>query len=107
MLFPARSCHSTLFSLTSKQPPQRRNRSFSSKRTATADWADTLGQAGTDYKSTAESSVLITQQTFTPSWQSWDLAFLTQKWLDGTVPNQGVMLIADNETVVGYDRSLP
>ena len=37
-----------------------------------------------------------------PVW-SRNLAFLTQKWLAGTVPNQGIMLIADNETVVGYD----
>ena len=73
------------------------------KRTAADNWAATLGLAGTDYKSAAESTVLFTASTIAGSYQYWNLTWLTREWLDGTAANYGVMLIADNETVVGHD----
>jgi RHS repeat-associated protein len=37
-----------------------------------------------------------------PMWKQWDLSALTQKWLNGTVSNYGVILWATNEDVAGY-----
>ncbi|NIR51951.1 hypothetical protein GWO43_22065, partial [candidate division KSB1 bacterium] len=48
-----------------------------------------------------------------PKWKSWNLTTLTQKWLDGTAANYGVIpkyrdnfLWATNEDTDGYDLRL-
>jgi len=35
-------------------------------------------------------------------WKQWDLSALTQKWVNGTAVNYGVILWATNEDVAGY-----
>jgi RHS repeat-associated protein len=37
-----------------------------------------------------------------PLWKKWDLTGLTQKWVNGTASNYGVILWATNEDVAGY-----
>ncbi len=63
--------------------------------------AQYVGLDDSDAKSEAESMVLI-QQDY-PKWKSWELTGLTQKWLDGTASNHGVLLWATNEDTDGYD----
>ncbi len=52
-----------------------------------------------------ESKTLFWQsETSTlPSWKSWNLTNLTQKWVSGTATNYGVILWATTEDVNGYD----
>jgi len=38
-----------------------------------------------------------------PTWKEWDLTELTQKWVDGSAANYGVILWANNEDVDSYD----
>ncbi|MGH7450609.1 MAG: DNRLRE domain-containing protein, partial [bacterium] len=38
-----------------------------------------------------------------PVWKSWNLTDLTQKWVNGTATNYGVILWATNEDVNGYN----
>ncbi len=49
-----------------------------------------------------ESTTLF-QQNQTGTWKSWNLTALTQKWINGTAANNGVILWATNEDVDAYD----
>ena len=60
-----------------------------------------VGLNDIDAKSAYESTLLC-QQNY-PRWQSWDLTGLTQKWVNLTATNYGVVLWATNETTDGYD----
>jgi len=60
-----------------------------------------VGLNDIDAKSSMESTLLC-QQNY-PRWQSWDLTGLTQKWVNLTATNYGVVLWATNETTDGYD----
>ncbi len=45
---------------------------------------------------------MLFQQDY-PKWKYWDLSSLTQKWVNGTATNYGVILWATNENTVSYD----
>jgi len=60
-----------------------------------------LGLNDIDAKSGYESNLLY-QQNY-PRWQSWDLPGPTQKWVNLTATNYGVVLWATNEATGGYD----
>ncbi|MCI0553493.1 MAG: DNRLRE domain-containing protein, partial [Anaerolineae bacterium] len=61
-----------------------------------------VGLNDIDAKSSYESTVLF-QSGQTGTWKIWNLAALTQKWVNGTATNYGVVLWATNETTNGYD----
>jgi RHS repeat-associated protein len=61
-----------------------------------------VGLNDIDAKSTYESTILF-QSGQTNTWKSWDITALTQKWVNGTATNYGVVLWATNETTDGYD----
>jgi hypothetical protein len=61
-----------------------------------------VGLNDIDAKSGYESKLLFQQNQY-PVWKSWDLTALTQKWVNGTATNYGVVLWATNETTNGYD----
>jgi RHS repeat-associated protein len=61
-----------------------------------------VGLNDIDAKSTYESTILF-QSGQTNTWKSWDVTALTQKWVNGTATNYGVVLWANNEDVNGYD----
>jgi RHS repeat-associated protein len=73
-------------------------------------WNATYGKIGgavppaDDANGQYESTLLFWQSELSelPKWKSWDLTALTQKWLNGTAANYGVMLWATNEDVTGY-----
>ncbi len=46
---------------------------------------------------------MLFQQNKYPTWKAWNLTNLTQKWVNGTATNNGVVLWATNETTNGYD----
>lgn len=48
-------------------------------------------------------STLLFQQGDYPTWKSWDLTNLTQKWVNTPSSNNGVILWATNEDVNSYD----
>ncbi|NUM65050.1 RHS repeat-associated core domain-containing protein, partial [candidate division KSB1 bacterium] len=48
-------------------------------------------------------STLLFQQGEYPTWKSWDLTNLTQKWVKTPSSNNGVILWATNEDVNAYD----
>jgi hypothetical protein len=48
---------------------------------------------GTDAKATMESTLLFQVNEY-PVWKSWDLTAVTQKWVNGTATNYGVILWA-------------
>ncbi len=48
-------------------------------------------------------STLLFQQGEHPTWKSWDLTNLTQKWVNTPSSNNGVILWATNEDVNSYD----
>lgn len=55
-------------------------------------WAAQYGAInGTDAASTYESVVLFKINLY-PSWKTWDLTTLTEKWINGTATNYGVIL---------------
>ena len=60
-----------------------------------------VGLNDIDAKSAYESTVLF-QQDY-PKWKQWDITALTQKWVNLTATNYGVVLWANNETTDGYD----
>jgi len=64
--------------------------------------AQYVGLNDIDAKSTFESTVLF-QSGQTGTWKIWNLAALTQKWVNGTATNYGVVLWATNEATNGYD----
>jgi len=75
------------------------------KRVTSPDtsWLATYGALdGTDVASTYESRILFWQNEALPKWKLLDLTALTQKWLNSTAPNYGVMLRATNEDTAGY-----
>ncbi len=75
------------------------------ERKSDTSWVEPYGAIdGTDAKSEAEAIVLFKQDH--PKWKSWNLTTLTQKWLDGTTANYGVILWATNEDTDGYDLRL-
>jgi ribonuclease T1 len=61
-----------------------------------------VGLNDIDAKSTYESTILF-QSGQTNTWKSWDITALTQKWVNGTATNYGVVLWATNEATDGYD----
>jgi RHS repeat-associated protein len=61
-----------------------------------------VGLNDIDAKSTYESTILF-QSGQTNTWKSWDITALTQKWVNGTATNYGVVLWATNEGTNGYD----
>ncbi len=61
-----------------------------------------VGLNDIDAKSAYESTVLFQSGQY-PTWKSWDLTTLTERWLEGTAANYGVVLWATNETTDGYD----
>jgi RHS repeat-associated protein len=61
-----------------------------------------VGLNDVDAKSAYESTVLF-QSGQTGTWKAWNLTNLTQKWVNGTATNYGVVLWATNETTNGYD----
>jgi len=78
------------------------------KRLTGVNWGAPRGQIGgtnPDANGQFESTQFFwqnEQQTELPKWKSWDLTALTQKWLNGTATNYGVILWATNEDVAGY-----
>jgi len=60
-----------------------------------------VGLNDIDAKSGYESTTLF-QQDY-PKWKQWDITALTQKWVNLTATNYGVVLWATNETTDGYD----
>jgi hypothetical protein len=73
-------------------------------------WNATYGKIGgtvppaDDANGQFESTTLFWQSELSelPKWKSWDLTALTQKWMNGTASNYGVILWATNEDVTGY-----
>jgi RHS repeat-associated protein len=61
-----------------------------------------VGLNDIDAKSGYESTLLF-QSGQTGTWKAWNLTALTQKWVNGTATNYGVVLWATNETTNGYD----
>ncbi len=61
-----------------------------------------VGLNDIDAKSSYESTVFF-QSGQTGTWKAWNLTNLTQKWVNGTATNNGVVLWATNETTNGYD----
>ncbi len=61
-----------------------------------------VGLNDIDAKSTYESTVLFQSGQY-PTWKVWDLTALTQKWVNGSATNYGVVLWATNEGTNGYD----
>ncbi len=57
---------------------------------------------GADASANSESSLLI-DQTTPFGWQNWDLTAVSQRWINGTSQNCGVLLWTDSEDVRGYD----
>jgi len=57
-----------------------------------------VGLDNVDAKSTCESSQIFYN---TYGWRTFDVKALTQKWLDGTASNYGVLLWATNESISG------
>jgi len=60
-----------------------------------------VGLNDIDAKSGYESTVLFQQSQF-PTWKTWDLTSLTQKWVNLTASNYGIVLWATNEATDGY-----
>ncbi len=71
-------------------------------------WNATYGKIGgtvppaDDANGQFESTTLFWQNETLPVWKSWELTALTQKWLNGTASNYGVVLWATNEDTDGY-----
>ena len=61
-----------------------------------------VGLNDIDAKSGYESTMLF-QTGQTATWKNWDLTALTQKWVNLTASNYGVVLWATNEATDGYD----
>ncbi|MCO6432680.1 DNRLRE domain-containing protein [Nitrosomonas nitrosa] len=70
--------------------------------TATPWNAQYVGLNDVDAKSTFESTMLFQESQF-PSWKTWNLTALTQKWANLTASNYGVVLWATNEATDSYD----
>ncbi len=60
------------------------------------------GINGTDANAQYESTLLF-QETTATGWKSWDLSALTQKWVNGSATNYGVILWATSEGTDGKD----
>jgi len=60
------------------------------------------GINGTDANAQYESTLLF-QETTATGWKTWDLSALTQKWVNGSATNYGVILWATNENTDGKD----
>ncbi len=60
------------------------------------------GINGTDANAQYESTLLF-QETTATGWKSWDLSALTQKWINGSATNYGVILWATSEGTDGKD----
>ncbi len=54
-------------------------------------------------KNSLMESTVFFQLGQTGTWKAWNLTALTQKWVNGTAANNGVVLWATNENVNGYD----
>ena len=60
------------------------------------------GINGTDANTQYESTLLF-QETTATGWKTWDLSALTQKWVNGSATNYGVILWTTNEGTDGKD----
>jgi hypothetical protein len=77
--------------------------SIRSIRVSVTPWnVQYVGLNDIDAKSAYESTVLFQSGQY-PTWKSWDLTALTQKWVNGSATNYGVVLWATNEATDGYD----
>lgn len=52
---------------------------------------------GGDFKATPEHTA--NAQPTTPGWRSWQLNRLVESWVDGSIPNRGLLLKSTDETV--------
>lgn len=70
------------------------------ERTASVSypWSVPYGAFGVDYAATSEDVVHF---GLPPAWKSFDLTSAVQKWVDGTIENNGVVLWATNENIDG------
>jgi len=62
-----------------------------SERTSGVAW----GSAGGSYTTPAVTSVAMSS-TFVDNWVEFDITALVQEWVDGINPNEGVILLTDN-----------
>ncbi len=60
------------------------------------------GINGTDANAQYESTLLF-QETTAMGWKTWDLSALTQKWINGSATNYGVILWTTSEGTDGKD----
>jgi len=79
------------------------------KRRVGSNWLTPRGKIGPGSDSTLvdangqyESTLLFKDLEY-PAWKSWDLTALTQKWINSTATNYGVILWATNEDVNGMN----
>jgi hypothetical protein len=79
------------------------------KRLTGVNWLAPRGKIGPGSNPASEDangqfeSTMLFQTGQTGTWKVWNLTALTQKWINGTVANYGVILWATNEDVNAYD----
>ena len=64
------------------------------------DGVNSWSTPGGDYSSTLASTALIQQGA--SNWTSWSPTALVQSWVDGTVPNDGMLLKSHDETTSNW-----
>lgn len=79
------------------------------KRLTGVNWLAPRGKIGPGSNPASEDangqfeSTMLFQSGQTGTWKVWSLTALTQKWINGTTANNGVILWATNEDVNAYD----
>jgi hypothetical protein len=79
------------------------------KRLTGTNWLAPRGKIGPGSNPANEDangqfeSTMLFQQNQTNTWKVWSLTALTQKWINGTAANYGVILWATNDDVNAYD----